>query len=203
MPWFDLAMLFLVVFAAMMSPGPDMLLVARYSLGTHRGTVALCIAGITTGIGLHLTLALTGLAAIAATAPDALDVLRWLGALWLAWLGFAALRSTGAFSLTGELENPPNALPFLTGLLSNLLNVKVLLMMLALFTELLDPTAPLPIRLAAAGLLMLEVAIVWTVFARLVRRPAIVSFVERNAHRLDQVFGTTLLGLAILVAFAV
>ena len=86
MPWFDLAMLFLVVFAAMMSPGPDMLLVARYSLGTHRGTVALCIAGITTGIGLHLTLALTGLAAIAATAPDALDVLRWLGALWLAWL---------------------------------------------------------------------------------------------------------------------
>ena len=203
MPWLDLATVLLAVLAAMMSPGPDMLLIARYSLGTRPGAASLCIAGITAGIALHLTFALTGLAAIAASAPEALDVLGWLGAIWLAWLGIAALRSKGGFSLESAEREPPSALPFVAGFLSNLLNVKVLLMMLALFTEMLGPEVPLPSRLTAAGVLLLEVVVVWSVFARLVRQPAIVRFVERNARMLDQGFGATLLAIAMLIVFAV
>ena len=203
MPWFDLAALLLVVLAAMLSPGPDMLLIARYALGDRPGTAALCIAGITAGIGVHLLFALTGLAAIAAAAPALLEIVGWLGALWLAWLGISALRSTGAFSLAGARDDAPSALPFMAGFLSNLLNVKVLLMMLALFTELLDPAAPLATRLLGAALLMLEVALVWSIFARLVRLPAVVTFVERNARTLDRIFGALLLGIAILVAITV
>ena len=203
MPWLDLATVLLAVFAAMMSPGPDMLLIARYSLGERPGVASLCIAGITAGIALHLTFALTGLAAVAASAPEVLEFLGWLGAMWLAWLGIAALRSKGGFSLESAEGEPPSALPFVAGFLSNLLNVKVLLMMLALFTELLGPAAPLSSRLTAAGLLLLEVVVVWSVFARLVRQPAIIRFVERNARMLDRGFGATLLGIAMLIVFAV
>ena len=202
LPWLDLGALLLVVLAAMASPGPDMLLVARYALRSGAGAALACIAGIVLGIAAHLAFALTGLATLARTAPGLLDAVRLAGAAWLAWLGIGALRATGGFRLETAGGAPAGPPPFLAGLLSNLLNVKVLLMMLALFTQLLGPSAPLAARLLGAGLLLLEVFTVWSAFAVLVRRPAVVRFVERRAATLDHLFGGLLLLLAVLVALA-
>lgn len=200
-PWLDLGALLLVVLAAMASPGPDMLLIARYALRAGLGAAFACILGIVLGIGAHLAFALTGLAALASAAPELLDFVRWAGAGWLAWLGVGALRATGGFRIDASANAAGGPPPFLAGLLSNLLNVKVLLMMLALFTELLGPTTSLGVRLLGAGLLILEVALVWSLFALLVRRPAVVAFVERRAAALDHLFGGLLLIIAGLVAF--
>ena len=203
---FDLIALLLVVLAAMASPGPDMLLVARHAIRGGMPLALACIAGIVAGIGFHLAFALTGLAAIARLQPELLGTMRWLGAAWLVWLGLSALRSGGGFSFSatnepaGPDQGPGSGDAFLAGLLCNLLNVKVLLMMLALFTELLDPTAPLPLRLTGAGLVLLEVALVWTAFARLIRSPGIAGWLEARAQRLDRVFGILLLAIAVPVA---
>jgi len=190
----------------MASPGPDMLLVARHAIRGGMPLALACIAGIVVGIGFHLVFALTGLAAIARLQPELLGAMRWLGAAWLVWLGLGALRSGGSFSFSagsdprGPGRGPGSGAAFLAGLLCNLLNVKVLLMMLALFTELLDPTAPLALRLTGAGLVLLEVALVWTAFARLIRREGIAGWLEARARWLDRVFGVLLLAIAVPVA---
>jgi threonine/homoserine/homoserine lactone efflux protein len=197
----DLAALLGVVLLAMASPGPDMLLVARYALHGLAPALA-CIAGIVAGIAVHLAFALTGLAAVAAAAPAALEGLRWAGAAWLAWLGVGALRSGGGFRFAtdGADDGDRGPAPFLAGALSNLLNVKVLLMMLALFTELLAPDAPVAVRLAGAGLVTVEVALVWTAFALAIRHPSVAPWLEARARGIDRLFGVVLLLIAVLVA---
>lgn len=193
----DLAALLGIVLLAMASPGPDMILVARYALRGPAPAFA-CIAGIVTGIAAHLTFALTGLATLAATAPALLEVVRWAGAAWLAWLGISALRSRGGFRFADPgIEAGPH--PFVAGAVSNLLNVKVLLMMGALFTELLDPASDLSVRLLGAGLLVVEVALVWSAFALLIRHRPVARWLEARALGLDRIFGTVLLLLAVLV----
>jgi threonine/homoserine/homoserine lactone efflux protein len=196
----SLLALLAIVLAAMLSPGPDMILITRYATRSLAAAAG-CIAGITLGIACHLAFALTGLAAIARLQPALLGAVGVLGACWLAWLGFGALRSSGALSLQAAAAPGPAMLgtPFLAGLLSNLLNVKVLLMMLALFTELLPPELPLAMRLMGAGAVLIEVLLVWGLFAALLRLAPVRERLERMARGLDRIFGMLLLLMAALV----
>lgn len=195
----ELLSLVLIVLFAMLSPGPDMVLLTRFSLGPRPRQADLCVVGIVLGIAAHSLFALTGLAALATLHPQALALMTLLGALWLSYLAYHALQSHGALRLSGMADPKPGlTLAFLAGLLSNLLNAKVLLMMVALFTELLPPTAPLGQRLLGVALLAVEVTVVWLTFVRLIRRPTLRALIERYGLWIDRVFGALLLVLAVL-----
>ena len=71
-------------------------------------------------------------------------------------------------------------------------------MMVALFTELLPPTATLGQRLLGVLVLGIEVAVVWLLFVRLIRRPALREAIERYGSWVDRAFGALLLVLAVL-----
>ena len=195
----ELLSLVLIVLFAMLSPGPDMVLLTRFSLGPVPRQADLCVAGIVLGISAHSLFALTGLAALTQLHPKALAAMTVLGALWLSYLAYHALQSQGALRLSA-VDTPKTGLPlaFLSGLLSNLLNAKVLLMMVALFTELLPPTATLGQRLLGVLVLGIEVAMVWLLFVRLIRRPALREAIERYGSWVDRAFGALLLVLAVL-----
>ena len=131
-------------------PGPDFVLVTR-SAASSRRWGWLAAAGVTCGLMVHAVAATLGLSALVAAVPAALFAVKVIGVAYLAWMGLQILRNSGAAA-------SPEAVPvvtsgrsvFLRGLLTDVLNPKVLLTFLTLLPQAMDPAGE-PIR--QAGLL--------------------------------------------------
>jgi threonine/homoserine/homoserine lactone efflux protein len=124
------------------TPGPDMLLIASRSLGQGRAAGFVTYTGIAAGTYLQALAAAYGLSQLFLLVPAAYDALRWVGAAYLAWLAWKTLRAPAAlFAPTADAAHVPLRQIFLQGLLTNLLNPKMALFMLALLPQFLKPEA--------------------------------------------------------------
>ncbi len=132
------AAFFVAAWVLILTPGPDMLFVIGQSLagGARRGWAAMF--GIVTGAMVHITLAVSGVAALLAASPALFEALRIAGALYLLWLGYGALRA--AFRDGGALAPArPARAAFRDGFVTNLTNPKVILFFMAFLPQFVDP----------------------------------------------------------------
>jgi threonine/homoserine/homoserine lactone efflux protein len=113
-----------------MIPGPDAALIMRSSLAHGRVAGLLTMLGGLLGLSVHAAAAAIGLSALLVASPAAFTAVRALGICYLLWLGVHALLSGPA-----KADRLPEAAPggsafghVRRGLLSNLLNPKVLLL---------------------------------------------------------------------------
>ena len=106
-----------------LSPGPDNIL--AIGRGLSQGPLAAALSSIGAGLGIlfHTVAATLGLALVLQTSPLAFWVVKVAGAGYLLWLGFKALRSRDLISFTPTAHQPLRRV-FATGLLSNVLNPK-------------------------------------------------------------------------------
>lgn len=126
-----------------LTPGPDMLLVINRSLGHgfRRGLIAM--AGILTGCAVHTLAAAFGISLLIMQLPHAYDILRFAGAGYLVFLGIQMIRAGGSVTLGGAGVAPPHAgTLFRQALLTNLLNPKVALFILAFLPQFVPAAAP-------------------------------------------------------------
>ncbi|WP_299778167.1 LysE family translocator [uncultured Roseobacter sp.] len=121
-----------------LTPGADMMFCLAQ--GARGGTRAawLASAGIATGGMIHVALAGLGLSALVASVPYAFDVIRWIGVGYLLWLALQALRRRPDVD-DGVVT--PRGQAFLSGLLVNLTNPKVILFVLAFVPQFVVPSA--------------------------------------------------------------
>jgi len=114
-----------------LSPGPDILTVVTRSVtqGVRAGIVA--SLGFASGLTVHTTLAVLGIAALLDTHPGAFWTIRCLGAAYLLYLAVRNILSKSAFIL--EANNAPGGLlaVYKQSILGNVLNPKVTLFFLA------------------------------------------------------------------------
>lgn len=143
----DLALFMGAVLVLNASPGVDMLLTLSRTLkGGARAGVAVAL-GVNAGCVLHALGAAFGLAALLALSPLAFAALKWGGAAYLIWLGLGLLRqarqrsaSFGAASRDSRHQMPCGWwVDFRAGLLTNVLNPKVLLFFLAFLPQFIGP----------------------------------------------------------------
>lgn len=108
----------------MISPGPDLALVARNTVAGGKSAGGWTSAGILTGNLVHLTYCLLGIGWVIANSIVAFTVLKLAGGAYLIFLGCQSLRPD--FSTAEEIETPRSRhRKWLTqGLLNNLLNPK-------------------------------------------------------------------------------
>jgi RhtB (resistance to homoserine/threonine) family protein len=135
---------FTIVAAFMtMLPGADTLLVVRNSLRGGRRDGFLTVAGICSGLFVHALLSALGLSLILAHSAAAFTAMKIAGACYLAWLGIqsirASLRGTAAATPHRPDAGVPGLRSFNEGLLTNLLNPKVVVFYLALLPQFIDP----------------------------------------------------------------
>jgi threonine/homoserine/homoserine lactone efflux protein len=124
------------------TPGPDMLLIASRSVSQGRTAGFASLAGILAGTYCHALAAAFGLSQLFLAVPVAYDVVRFAGAaylLYLAWKTFQSERTV--LSPNTTMRRYPAAAIFRQGLLTNLLNPKVALFVLALFPQFVRPEA--------------------------------------------------------------
>src|SRR6267154_1450724 len=143
MPDFSTLVLFAAACLALTAtPGPDMLLIASRSVSQGRASGFATLAGIQAGTYCHALAAAFGLSQLFLAVPLAYDVVRYAGAAYLLYLAWKTLRSTGTvLAPTAGLRRHPIAAVFRQGLLTNLLNPKMALFVLALFPQFVRPEA--------------------------------------------------------------
>ncbi|WP_332683765.1 LysE family translocator [Bosea sp. (in: a-proteobacteria)] len=205
----DLATLMLFTAACAVltaTPGPDMLLIASRSLGQGRLAGFVTYAGIATGSYLQALAAAYGLSQLFLLVPAAYDALRWAGAAYLLYLAWKTLHGPAMlFSPAAETGTAPLRQIFLQGLLTNLLNPKMALFMLALLPQFLRPEA---------GSLLLQVVVLATILNLMgLATNGLVILAANRLGRLmsarpglarwpQRVLGAVFGGLALRLAFA-
>lgn len=124
------------------TPGPDMLLIASRSISQGRASGFATLAGIQVGTYCHALAAALGLSQLFLVVPLAYDIVRYAGAAYLLYLAWQAFRSSGVIPTpAASAQRYPIGVVFRQGLLTNLLNPKMALFVLALFPQFVDPNA--------------------------------------------------------------
>jgi threonine/homoserine/homoserine lactone efflux protein len=121
-----------------LAPGPDNILAISRGLSQGRVAAALSSAGAGLGIMCHTTAATLGLALALQTSPIAFWLIKALGAAYLLWLGYRAISSRSLISLV-PAEHQSLRRVFATGLLSNVLNPKPGLFVVAFIPQFVSP----------------------------------------------------------------
>ena len=116
-----------------MTPGPDFILITRLSLQRSRAAGVAGALGIGTGLCIHLSYMALGLAIIIVHLPWLMNIIRILGALYLSYLGIQAWRENPHDQGADVKRRAKQG--FMQGLLTNLLNPKAMLFLLALMSS--------------------------------------------------------------------
>ncbi|MCP3162886.1 LysE family translocator [Myxococcus qinghaiensis] len=130
---------FVLVFGIVILPGLDMAFVLASSLMGGRRAGLCAVGGIIAGAACHVLVGATGVAVLLTVMPAAFNVLLWVGALYVAWMGLSLVRSPGAFSASSQSGQRSALATFRQGALTNLLNPKAYVFMLAVFPQFLRP----------------------------------------------------------------
>ncbi|GAA3823356.1 LysE family translocator [Sphaerisporangium flaviroseum] len=136
-----LALFTVTAIIAMIAPGPDMLFVLGCGMRGGPRAGLLATAGVATSEAIHIAVASAGLAALFAAVPFAFTVLRIAGAAYLIYLGIQMIRhrkgvqaevTVGGGGMSGRRA-------YLNGLLTNLLNPKMVTFTIAFLPQFINP----------------------------------------------------------------
>jgi len=127
---------------AMLVPGPDMFFVLGCGIrgGPRAGLLATC--GVATSEAIHVGLAAAGLSALFAAVPAAFTAVRLIGAAYLVYLGIQSIRHRSNFdidSISARTTKMSGHTYFVRGLMTNLLNPKMVTFSVALLPQFVNP----------------------------------------------------------------
>lgn len=204
--------LLLAWMVAVMSPGPDLLMILQQTaprpgredagIGPRARGMATAL-GIMTGNLLWMVVAAVGLGALVAVAPGILPALKVAGGLFLAWMGFSGLRAVrrarGGHGPAVETRTSTPARSWLRGVAVNLSNPKAIIFFTALFAPFFSHHNPV-------WQTVLLLALIWTLgmawfcaFAWITSSAAVIRWVQKYWVTVETV--TSVLFLVIGLGF--
>lgn len=206
MPDFSTLLLFcLAAVALTLTPGPDMLLIASRSAAQGRTAGFATWAGIAIGTYFHALAAALGLSQLFLAVPIAYDMVRYIGAAYLLYLAWRAFSSnTAPASMSPETQTHSAADMFRQGLLSNLLNPKMAIFVLALFPQFVEPAAgsvALQIMIFATVLNIIGLFVNGAVVLLSSQLSGFLSKSSKVKNIMQYVLGTVFTALALRLAF--
>jgi len=153
-------------FAIVLSPGPDTMLILRYTMSGGQRIGLATVAGVQIGLLVHTLAAVLGLSLVIASAPVLFQGIAVAGALYLGWLAIESVRA-GVVRLNGD--GPGNPGPVLRArkacrdaVLCNVLNPKVILLFLALMPNFVETgRGQVPVQLAVLGVVLVIINLIW------------------------------------------
>lgn len=136
----QLWLFFVLVFAVVILPGMDMAFVLGSSLvGGHRSGL-FAVAGLVAAGACHVAAGALGIALLLKLVPGAMHAMLVFGALYVAWIGWSLLRSDAGFAGVGDADARQvrtHWATFRQAAVTNLLNPKAYMFMLAVFPQFL------------------------------------------------------------------
>ena len=190
-----------VTFLAMVTPGPDMVLVLRNTFARGRRAGLQTSIGVLCGNLIHITYCVLGIGVLISRSILAFSVLKYLAAAYLIYLGITTLRSDAKSLDTTAIESGRPTRPwFVQGFVNNLLNPKGTLFYLGVFTTVITPqTSPAAMFLLIVIMLLVSASF-WVCFVYTLDRRTLRDVVERSQHTVKRLFGALLILSGLRVA---
>lgn len=204
-PWLEFAGLMLAWLIGAIIPGADFAMVLRQSVAHGRRAALLTAAGIASAVLVHGAYTLLGVGVIVANSLLLFDILKYAGAAYLIWIGIGAFRSPAP--TPPDLTEKPAAqagdlAAFAAGFLTNLLNPKLVLFFVALFTTLVAASTPLGTRAVYVAIMSATLFCWFALVAIVFTMPAVRGAFFRLGRWFNVVTGATFVALAVRVAVA-
>ncbi len=194
-------------FLALLSPGPDFVLIVKSAIKNDSKDAMGVALGITTANAVYISLCLIGVGSILAASAPVMITLKIIGGLFLLYLGVQALRARKhsysqlhiSDSATLNIVSTTFLKEFVAGFMSGIFNPKNLLFYLSLFTVVLTPEVSLTFKLGL-GIWMTIVVLVWdaAVIFLLSNRKVRAKFTQA-AYYIDKVTGAVLGIIGIII----
>ena len=189
-------------FVAQLSPGPDILLIAKSSASTSRANTLKIILGISVGIVVWVVLTLLGFTVLIEQFPWIQQVLMLVGGLFLARMGWAMLngglkqRKQSLAHEDVEVTILDTKNYFMLGLMTNLANPKTLIYFSSVFSLALSSAASGHLKTQLALIIPVQTFMVFTGLMLILSMPKIKQAYQRSGSYIDIISG----GLFLLFA---
>ena len=168
----------------------------------YRGASA-SIAGLQTGLGIHIILVGVGLGTLFSRSVIAFEVLKWAGAAYLIWLGIQQWRAAGAINLNTMANTQSRSRLFKRAVFVNLTNPKSIVFLAALFPQFILPQEPQLMQYVVLGVTTIVVDIIVMIgYATLATRIAGWIKGPKQMKALNKVFGSLFMLIGALLASA-
>lgn len=188
-------------FVAQLSPGPDVLLIAKSAASTTRRNTLQIITGISVGIIVWVVLTLAGFSALLQQWPWIQQILMLLGGFFLAKMGWAMLKGgLSSFQQSANLDTgtvPQAKNYFLLGLFTNLSNPKTLIYFSSVFSLALSSSADVSLKTQLAVLIPIQTFLTFVLFMLIMSMPKIKALYQRSGSYIDIVSGSLFLMFAL------
>jgi threonine efflux protein len=194
----------LIWLAAVVSPGPNFLVISRLALSRSRRSAIGATFGIAIGSLIYAALTMFGLSVLILRFAWLGDIIRIVGGAYLVWLGIQAWRARPEDlhpAATGAARDVPSLLGGLrVGFLTEITNPKAIAFFLGLFAAAVPAATPLWAKLAllSAGGVM-ELAWYMAMSLALSSGPMRAGY-QKFRRTADRVIGTLLIAVGLKVA---
>jgi RhtB (resistance to homoserine/threonine) family protein len=191
----------LLHFLAVISPGPDFVIVAKNTLANSRKIGIYSALGIMLGMIVHVIYSIVGIGLIISKSIVLFNIAKMLGASYLIYIGFKSFTSRSSSSPIKFKEaskiKPSQAIK--VGFFTNALNPKVTLFFLSIFTQFISLDTPLIIKLIY-GIEMSVVTLLWfSLIAFLLSHNYIKDYFSKVQNYVEKIMGAILIILGIKI----
>ncbi len=205
MHYFSLiGLIFIIHLLAVMSPGPDFVLVLKNALQYNRKTAIYTAFGIAMGIGVHIIYSVAGIAYLLQKNHLVFNVIKIIGALYIIYLGINTLKEktkNPEWQNNGLPQNIKISQAIKTGLLTNVLNPKASLFFLSIFSILIPPDTPSYILLIISIMLIVVTFLWFTFVSYIFTHQKFRKIYQKFEKYILKIFGIILIVLGISIFF--
>jgi threonine efflux protein len=186
-------------------PGPNFLVVTRFSMSDSRKSGLLIALGVSTGAGVWAAASLVGLSLVFNRAAWLYDTIRFIGGLYLLWIGlktiWSALFSSSTSFAVGHLSQSTFS-AFRRGLLTSFSNPKTAAFFGSLFVAAFPPGAPTWAYFTTVGMIMCISLLWYSSVACFFSFPQVQHVYRRLKPILDLITGSLLSFLGLRLALS-
>ena len=180
-----------------MSPGPSLAVVLRNTISGGRTQGVMTGIGHGIGFGIYAFIAVMGLSTLLLANEKIFNLLQWAGAVVLIWLAYNML----TYNPSGPAKEHEGSgrRGFSEGFMIAFLNPKILVFLVAVFSQFIDPEMTNPDRFIMAMVAGIIDTTWYVLVAAVLSGTSIIDKLRANAVIIDRSIGTVLLMLAILL----
>ena len=186
-----------------LSPGSGAINTMTTSISHGYRGAAASIAGLQSGLAIHIVLVGVGLGTLFSRSVLAFEVLKWAGAAYLIWLGIQQWRAAGAIDLNTLAQTQSRSRLFKRAVFVNLTHPKSIVFLAALFPQFIVPNQPQVMQYVVLGVTTIVVDIIVMIgYATLAQRIAGWIKGPHQMKALNKVFGSLFMLVGALLASA-
>ena len=180
-----------------MSPGPSLAVVLRNTVSGGRTQGVMTGIGHGIGFGIYAFIAVMGLSALLLANEDFFNLLQWAGAAVLFWLAYNML----TYNPSGPAKEHESTgrKGFAEGFMIAFLNPKILVFLVAVFSQFIDPKMEDMDRFIMAFVAGIIDTVWYVLVAAVLSGTPVIDKLRSNAVIIDRSIGTVLLILAFML----